>query len=133
MRHDKFGLVGGYSYDDLEITAATSQPTASQIRLKASVTHQRDLLAIVVGVTPDQLDRDAFFTLSYETPAIVERQSAINPQVYKLDVAPPKKFPIGSVIANKLATPSTSRPYPNLPHVNCPISINPEPHKRTSI
>jgi Ca2+-binding RTX toxin-like protein len=65
--HDKFGLLGGYHYDDLVITAAKTNENATQIRLK-SATGEGDLLAIVVGVTPDQLDRSAFLTVQYDQP-----------------------------------------------------------------
>lgn len=65
--HDKFGLLGGYHYDDLVITAAKTNENATQIRLK-SATGEGDLLAIVVGVTPDQLDRSAFLTVQYDLP-----------------------------------------------------------------
>jgi Ca2+-binding RTX toxin-like protein len=65
--HDKFGLLGGYHYDDLVITAAKTTENATQIRLK-SATGDGDLLAIVVGVTPDQLDRSAFLTVQYDRP-----------------------------------------------------------------
>jgi hypothetical protein len=59
--------LGGYHYDDLVITAAKTTPNATQIRLK-STTGDGDLLAIVVGVTPDQLDRSAFLTVQYDRP-----------------------------------------------------------------
>jgi Ca2+-binding RTX toxin-like protein len=65
--HDQFGLLGGYHYDDLVITAAKSAETATQIRLK-SATGEGDLLAIVVGVTPAQLNRAAFVTVQYDRP-----------------------------------------------------------------
>ncbi len=65
--HDKFGLLGGYHYDDLVITAAKTTENATQIRLK-SATGEGDLLAIVVGVKPDQLDRSAFLTVQYDQP-----------------------------------------------------------------
>jgi Ca2+-binding RTX toxin-like protein len=65
--HDKFGLLGGYHYDDLVITASKTTATATQIRLK-SATGDGDLLAIVVGVTPAQLDRSAFLTVQYDQP-----------------------------------------------------------------
>jgi RTX calcium-binding nonapeptide repeat (4 copies) len=65
--HDKFGLLGGHHYDDLVITAAKTTENATQIRLK-SATGEGDLLAIVVGVTPNQLDRSAFLTVQYDQP-----------------------------------------------------------------
>jgi Ca2+-binding RTX toxin-like protein len=65
--HDKFGLLGGYHYDDLVITAAKTTENATQIRLK-SATGEGDLLAIVVGVKPDQLDRHDFLTVQYDLP-----------------------------------------------------------------
>jgi Ca2+-binding RTX toxin-like protein len=65
--HDKFGLLGGYHYDDLVITAAKTTANATQIRLK-SATGEGDLLAIVIGVTPAQLDRSAFLTVQYDLP-----------------------------------------------------------------
>jgi RTX calcium-binding nonapeptide repeat (4 copies) len=65
--HDKFGLLGGYHYDDLVITAAKTTENATQIRLK-SATGDGDLLAIVVGVTPNQLDRSTFLKVQYDQP-----------------------------------------------------------------
>ncbi len=65
--HDKFGLLGGHHYDDLVIAASKTTENATQIRLK-SATGEGDLLAIVIGVTPDQLDRSAFLTVQYDQP-----------------------------------------------------------------
>ncbi len=65
--HDRFGLLGGYHYDDLVITAAKTNERATQIQLK-SAKSEGDLLAIVVGVTPEQLGRSAFVTVQYDLP-----------------------------------------------------------------
>ncbi len=65
--HDRLGLLGGDHYDDLVITAAETTETATQIHLK-SATGDGDVLAIVLGVTPEQLDCGAFVTVQYDLP-----------------------------------------------------------------
>lgn len=84
QKHDKFGLVGGYSYDDLVLTDAPGKQAGTRIQLKPTQHENGDILAIVFGVTPAQLDRSDFLTIAYapaQLPQLATTESGLTQQI----------------------------------------------------
>jgi hypothetical protein len=59
QEYDRLGLLGALTYGDLDITTINSN--AVEIRVKAT----QDILAIIEGITPDQLTQDHFLNVNY--------------------------------------------------------------------
>jgi hypothetical protein len=94
--NDRFGLIGGLSYDDLQITRTDAVPSGAQIRVKSTrALNPGDILAIVVGVSPDQLTRDVFMA-----------SEALLPQSLPFKSLPFKLLPTQPLPTQPLPVPS---------------------------
>ncbi len=88
--HDRFGLLGTLTYADLEITTTHFNENAIEIRVKTT----QDVLAIVEGVTLDQLTQDNFLNVIYleeNSDPILKKTETLLPVI---DLANGKTQPI---------------------------------------
>lgn len=75
--HDRLGLLGTLTYSDLDITVMNTNSV--EIRVRSS----QDILAIIKGITPEQLTQDNFLSVKYtedqylEVPYIEEGSDVI--------------------------------------------------------
>jgi hypothetical protein len=78
QEYDRLGLLGTLNYADLDITTINSN--AVEIRVKTT----QDILAIIEGITPDQLTSDHFLQVKYleESSDVIPKNSEnLNPVI----------------------------------------------------
>jgi Ca2+-binding RTX toxin-like protein len=131
QHHDRFGLVGGVAYEDLRITAISEElgyhgqtqlPSAPSPKVKISVKREggEDILAIVVGVTPEALKREVFLTIQYQDQTLpnisnpIDSSPAGMPSPAGMTQAIPDWLSVSRQSGNVLQVPAISQLAPNL-------------------